>query len=69
MLLETVNGRWCNPLQANVSNVILNDVIFKVMLCLFENGIAFNQNLGSLKFMYYVHALSTLIKLSFVLSC
>lgn len=57
------------PYKLMFSNMILNDVIFKVMLCLFENGIALNQNLGSLKFMYDVQALSSLIKLSFVLSC
>lgn len=45
----------------------LNDVIFKVRLCLFENGVALIKNLGSLKFMC-VQALSSLIKLSFVLS-
>lgn len=57
------------PYKLMFSNVILNDVIFKVMLCLLENGIALNQNLGSLKFMYYVQASSSLIKLTFVLSC
>lgn len=55
------------PYKLMFSIVILNDVIFKVILCLFGNGIALIKNLGSL--CIYVQAFSGLIKLSFVLSC
>lgn len=43
--------------------MILNDVVFKVILCLLENCTALIKYLCSSKHMYCVKALSSLIKL------
>lgn len=39
------------PYKLMFSNMSLNDVIFKVILCLSENGIVLIKNPGSLKCM------------------
>lgn len=68
VLLQIVNTHWCYPWQVHIfldsesCNMILNDVVFKVILCLLENCIALIKYLCSSKLMYCVQILSSLIK-------